>query len=252
MLDRSSQHDSQFAIAMLKSNLLDLIGVDEGFEVDNLWIFAFALRPSRKQKSRGAFSADRVADDRFQRVIDVIASRANLDGKHECLAIRICADEIDCALQGGKSARTSQSRDGRSLYAVTESHVRNQAAAYIRTDVACAAANCQKVQFLHRGSSRINAIQNRSATGFHSSAQIALIQLVRTLLAIQRAFQIKMPIVDIAIQKYLPNALALVTRRMKGLLLGEPDQRVRCSETDNARMVHCSPTNSWTISVLPL
>src|ERR1700733_11917850 len=102
---------------MLKPNLLDLLGVDEGFEVDNLRIYAFALRPGGKQESRGAVSADRVTDDRFQRVIDVIASRANLDGKHQCLAIRICADEIDSALQGGKSARTSKSRDGRSLYA---------------------------------------------------------------------------------------------------------------------------------------
>src|ERR1700730_4023838 len=80
VLNRRSQHNSQLAIAMLKSNLLDLLGIDESLEVDNFRVFAIVLRPGGKQKSRGAVSADRVTDDRFQRVIDVIASRANLDG----------------------------------------------------------------------------------------------------------------------------------------------------------------------------
>ncbi len=37
--------------------------------------------------------------------------------------------------------------------------------------------------------------------------------------------------IDIAIQENLPNALTLVTRCMKALLLGEPNRRVRCSDT---------------------
>jgi hypothetical protein len=40
------------------------------------------------------------------------------------------------------------------------------------------------------------------------------------------------------------NPLALVTRSMKALLLGEPNLWVRCSDTEDARMVHWSPTNS--------
>jgi len=55
--------------------------------------------------------------------------------------------------------------------------------------------------------------------------------LIGTFLAIQRAFQIKMAEIDIAIQEDLPNALALVTRRLKALLLGEPNRWVRYSDT---------------------
>jgi len=76
------------------------------------------------------------------------------------------------------------------------------------------------------------------ATGFHSAAQIALIQLIRALLAIQRAFKIKMAIINVAIQEDLPNALALITSRMKGLLLGKPDRRVCRPDTENPRMAH--------------
>jgi len=44
--------------------------------------------------------------------------------------------------------------------------------------------------------------------------------LIGAFLAIQSAFQIKMAVIDVAIQEDLPNALALVARRMKALLLG--------------------------------
>jgi hypothetical protein len=36
---------------------------------------------------------------------------------------------------------------------------------------------------------------------------------------------------------------------MKALLLGEPNQGVRCSDTENSRMVHWSPSNSCEASV---
>jgi len=41
----------------------------------------------------------------------------------------------------------------------------------------------------------------------------------------------------------LPNALALVARSMKGLLLGEPYGRIRCCDTEYPKMVHWSPAN---------
>jgi hypothetical protein len=50
-LNRGAQYDSQLAIAMLKSNLLDLLRIDESFEVDNLWVFAFRLRPPARRKA---------------------------------------------------------------------------------------------------------------------------------------------------------------------------------------------------------
>ena len=90
---------------------------------------------------------------------------------------------------------------------------------------------------------------NRSATCLHGAAQIPLIQLIRTFPAIQGAFQIKMAMINIAIQEDLADALALIARSMKALLLGQPNQRVRRSDTDDPRMVHWSPTNSCEASV---
>jgi hypothetical protein len=43
LLNRGSQHDTQLAIAMLKSNLVDLLPIDESLKVDNLWIPAIGL-----------------------------------------------------------------------------------------------------------------------------------------------------------------------------------------------------------------
>jgi hypothetical protein len=90
-----------------------------------------------------------------------------------------------------------------------------------------------------------------ATTCFHSPTQIALIQLIRAFLAIQRASQIRIAILNIAIQENLPNALALVTRRMKTLFLGELDQWVRCSDAEDPGMVHRSPAHSCEVSVLP-
>src|SRR5579863_1676404 len=80
VLNRCSEHDSQLAIAMLKSNLLDLLRVDESFEVDNLWIFAIGLRPAGQQEGCGTIRANRVTDNSFESAIDVVASGTNLDG----------------------------------------------------------------------------------------------------------------------------------------------------------------------------
>ena len=57
VLNRGSQHNSQLAIAMLKSNLFDLVRIDEGLEVDNLRIAAIYLLPGGKQKGCGTISA---------------------------------------------------------------------------------------------------------------------------------------------------------------------------------------------------
>ena len=73
MLNRGSQHDSQLPVAMLKSNFLDVLGIDESLEVDDLWIAAIALLPVGKQEGCGAISANPVADHGLKRVIDVVA-----------------------------------------------------------------------------------------------------------------------------------------------------------------------------------
>src|SRR5712691_961496 len=74
VLNRGSEHDSQLPIAMLKSNLLDLLGIDESLKVDNLWIAETGLLPGGKQEGCGAISANRVTNNCFEGVIDVVAS----------------------------------------------------------------------------------------------------------------------------------------------------------------------------------
>ena len=156
------------------------------------------------------------------------------------MAARICANEIDRPLQRRKGTRTSKANDGRSLQAVAEAHMRDETTAHIRTHVTSARADCKEIDILHGGSGCLHTVQNRAATCFHGAAQIALIQLIRAFLAIQGAFQIKMAMINIAIQEDLPNALALVTRRMKALLLGEPNRWVSCSDTEDPRIIHWS------------
>ena len=152
VLNRGAQHDSQLAIAMLKSNFLDPLGVDESFEVNNLRIFAIGLRPGGKQKGRGAIRTNRVTDNSFESVIDVITSGANLDGQHQCMAAWICVDEIDCPLQGGKRACAPKPDDERPLHPVIEPHMCNETTTHVRTHVASTRADCQEVHILHGGS----------------------------------------------------------------------------------------------------
>jgi hypothetical protein len=72
VLNRTSQHDSQLSFAMLKSNLLDLLGIDESLKVDDLWIDVTGLLPGGKEESCGAISANCVPDNCFEGIIDVI------------------------------------------------------------------------------------------------------------------------------------------------------------------------------------
>jgi hypothetical protein len=46
-----------------------------------------------------------------------------------------------------------------------------------------------------------------------------------------------------------PYTLALIARRMKALLLSEPNRRVRCSDAEDPRMVHWLPADSCEQSV---
>jgi len=86
------------------------------------------------------------------------------------------------------------------------------------THVAGATADCKEIDILDGRSGCAYRVQNRAVTCFHGVAQIALIQLIRTLPAIERAFQMKMAMINIA--------------------LGEPNQWVRGSDTGDPRMVH--------------
>jgi hypothetical protein len=74
MLNRGPQHDSQLPSAMLESNLIDLFRIDESLEVDHLWIAGISLRPGGQQEGSGAIRADRITDNGFEGVIDVVAS----------------------------------------------------------------------------------------------------------------------------------------------------------------------------------
>ena len=65
-------------------------------------------------------------------------------------------------------------------------------------------------------------------------------ELIRAFPATQSALPVTMAMIDIAIEKDLADALALVPRRMKALLLRRPNQWVRCSDTEHPGMVHWS------------
>jgi len=101
-----------------------------------------------------------------------------------------------------------------------------------------------KSQCLDGSSGGLHTVHKRAATDLHGAPQIALIQLIGGFLAAQGAFEIKMAIVNIATQEDLPDALALAAGSMKRLLLGEPNRRVRSSDTEDTRMAHCSPIDS--------
>ena len=160
------------------------------------------------------------------------------------MAARICTNEINRSLHRRKGPRTPEADYRRSLHVVNEAHMRDESTTNIRAHVPGAGADCKKIDILHGSSGCLQTVQNRAATHFHGAVQIALIQLIRAFRAIQSAFQIKMAVIDIAIEEDLADALALVTRSIKALLLRQPDQWARCSDTEDLRMVHWSPANS--------
>ena len=81
MLDRCSKHDSQLAIPMLKSNFFDLLCIEEGLKANNLWMTVIRLLFCAEQEGSGAICANRIADNRLECVIDVVASGADLDSQ---------------------------------------------------------------------------------------------------------------------------------------------------------------------------
>jgi hypothetical protein len=85
---------------------------------------------------------------------------------------------------------------------------------------------------------------------FIALGSIAPIELIGARAAVLWTFQIEMAVVDVAVQKDLPNTLSLVTRGMKALLLAEPMRRIRCSDAEYARMAHWSLTKSCEPSAL--
>ena len=68
---------------------------------------------------------------------------------------------------------------------------------------------------------------------------------------IQSAFQMKVAMINIAVQEDLANALALVACNMKALRLGEPNHWVHCSDTEDPRLIQWSPADSCEASVSP-
>jgi len=97
--------------------------------------------------------------------------------------------------------------------------------------------NAAAADAFHQGMANVSSMLAYAILMAYDFAGIAF-------LSIQSAFQIEMAIVNIAIQNNLANALALVARGMKGLLLGEPIRGSCGSDTEDPRMVHWSPPNS--------
>ena len=71
----------------------------------------------------------------------------------------------------------------------------------------------------------------------HCSPQIALIELIRAFVPIEATFKIEMAKIDVTVQKNLPDALALISRNTKALLLRKSQRRVRRSDSDDGWLV---------------
>ena len=118
-MDRRPEHDSELPAIVLKSNLFDMRGIDERLKVDNLWMVGIASLFS-KQKGRCAVGTDRITNYGFEGVVNVVASRANLNCRHQCLTTRVRPDKIGGPLHRGKRACTSEAGDRCSLHVVLE------------------------------------------------------------------------------------------------------------------------------------
>jgi hypothetical protein len=147
-------------------------------------------------------------------------------------------------LKSGNGTSAPQSDDGSSLNIVVETHVCNETAAHVRTDVASACTNGKEIYVLSRGVAGVQTIQNRSTAGMHCTTQVALIEFVGAFVPIEATFKIEMAEVDIAVQKNLADALAFIAGGPKALLLREPQRRVCCSDSGDAWIIQsCSPSS---------
>ena len=140
---------------MLKSNLFDLLCIEESLEIDNVRISAICFLRCAEKKRGSAVSADGVTDNCFQRVINVVARGANLDSQHQCFTPRVRANEICRTLQGRNRAGTPKTNDGSPLHVLAEAHVRNEAATNIWAYVPCARTDGQEIHLLHASPGRL-------------------------------------------------------------------------------------------------
>jgi hypothetical protein len=85
----------------------------------------------------------------------------------------------------------------------------------------------------------------------HCTAQVPLIELIGAFVPIEGAFNIEMAKVDVAVQKDLPDAFALISRNTKALLceslrggfavpIPMMDGWFNCSHSTKARASACS------------
>jgi hypothetical protein len=81
------------------------------------------------------------------------------------------------------------------------------------------------------------------AADMDGTTQVALIELIGAFVPIEVAFKIEMAKVDVAVQKDLPDAFALISRGTKALLLRKPELRVCRSDSDDGWMVQLFSLN---------
>lgn len=148
----------------------------------------------------------------------------------------ISANEITDALECRDGAGTAESNNGGSLDAVFETHVCNEATAHVGADIASAGANGEKIDVFRGQAARVQAVRNRPTADMNRTTQVALIELIGAFVPIEVAFKIEMAKVDVAVQKDLPYAIALISRGTKAFLLRKPERRVCRSNSDDGWM----------------
>jgi hypothetical protein len=113
------------------------------------------------------------------------------------------------------------------MYIVAKPHVRDQTASKIGAYVSGRRAYYKKIDIRHLALGPLQARSYRSATGFHSTAQVALVQFARRFVTDLAGRNVKVPEVDIAIAEDLKDSRACIASHLEGLVLAEAARRVR-------------------------
>src|SRR5438552_15063719 len=169
---------------MLESDLSDLLSVEESLKVDDLWMTVFSLLFCAEQEGSGAICANRIADNRLECVIDVVASGADLDSQHQCPTARVCSNKICRTLQGGNRACTAKTDDGNPLHVLSDFFFKQKTAYDIWARVTRARADRQEIHILHASAGGLKTNQDRAPAGFQRTGQVAVTQVIGGLLAV--------------------------------------------------------------------
>ena len=236
--DQRRQDDAQLALALLEPDFIDLLGIEKRFEIDNLreagrvravgpveaapLKLAMVRRRSRAQeKRRGPVRADRIGHRGLERVVEVIARRADFHGQRQGQSPRTGARVVPGALQGRQGARTAKTHERGALDVGAKSHVPDQTRAHVRADH-------EQVHVARGQAGARQTLLNGATPRLHGAPQVTLVQLVRRLMSVDvLRVDVEVPVINIAVEKDIEYPRAVIAGEPVRFLLREPVGRVR-------------------------